>query len=118
MPRPWRLTSPQLVENDVEDQCKTILEMKGWKAYRLNAGIFQSLDARRKFPGAPKGTPDYICARGVRCFLLEVKRPGGQLSEVQKAEISYLRQYYGLRVVVVDHVDQLCNFLAEHERLP
>lgn len=119
MPRPWRLTAPRLTENDVEAQCKTILALHGYTVYRLNAGLAQSLDAERIIPGARKGTPDYVCLHGRHelDFLLEVKRPGGTLNPNQLIEIPILREK-GLTVVVVDHVDKLCDFLAQHERSP
>jgi hypothetical protein len=47
-----------------------------------------------------------------------VKRPGGVLSEDQKIQIEVIQRNFGLPVVVVESANQLCNFLAQHERSP
>jgi hypothetical protein len=117
--RPFRLTPPPISENDVEAGCITILELHNYYVVRLHAGVFQTLDQRRKIHGVHKGTPDYLCAHEIhRGFLLEVKRPGGKLSPVQEGQIWYLETRYKLAIVVVETVDQLCTFLAKHERSP
>jgi hypothetical protein len=120
MSRPFRLTPPVPSENDVEDGCKTILALHKYKVIRCHAGVYETLDGRRKIYGVPKGTPDYACLHGRhRNFLLEVKRPGGKLSDDQESEIEKIRlQHEGLPIVVVESVDELCNFLAQHERPP
>ena len=93
--------------------------LRRYKVYRLHVGIFQSMDGERTIYGAPKGTPDYICAHGVyRSFLLEVKRPGGKLRPDQEIEIALLREQFGLAIVVASSTDELGNFLARHERSP
>jgi hypothetical protein len=51
-------------------------------------------------------------------FLLEVKRPGGRLSEDQKKRHEFLRLRYEMPIVVAYSVDDLCNFLAQHEHSP
>jgi len=117
--RPFKLRPPTLVENDVEAQCKTILELHNYWAVKLHAGVFKTLDDRRHVHGVKKGTPDYICAHEFhRNFLLEVKRPGGDLSPDQVCEIEFLKLRYRLPIVVVESVDELCKFLALHERSP
>jgi hypothetical protein len=79
--------------------------------------VYQTLDGRRHVRGVPKGTPDYACLHErYRNFLLEVKRPGGDLSDDQKAQIADIERQYRLPIVVVEHVEQLGNFLARHER--
>jgi hypothetical protein len=116
-PRPFKLTPPQLSENDVEAQCKTVLALHRYLVIRLHAGVYQTLDGRRHVRGVPKGTPDYACLHErYRNFLLEVKRPGGDLSDDQKAQIADIERQYRLPIVVVEHVEQLGKFLARHER--
>ena len=118
-PRPFRLKPPRLNENDVEAQCMTILQMRSYWVVKLHAGVFKSLDNRRYVHGVPKGTPDYACLHGThRNFLMEVKRPGGKLSDDQTAQIGVIKQLFQLPVVVVDRVEDLCEFLARHERSP
>jgi hypothetical protein len=119
MNRPFRLKPPVISENDVEAGCKTILALHQYWVIRLHAGVFQSLDARRYIHGVPKGTPDYACLHSRhRNFLLEVKRPGGELSRDQDLQIRILQDGWSLPVAVVESVDQLCTFLAQHERSP
>lgn len=119
MTRPFRLTPPPISEDDVEAGCMSLLWLRRYKVYRLHVGIFQSMDGERTIYGAPKGTPDYICAHGVyRSFLLEVKRPGGKLRPDQEIEIALLREQFGLAIVVASSTDELGNFLARHERSP
>jgi hypothetical protein len=117
--RPFRLTAPVPSENDVEAGCLTILSLHHYWVVRLHADLFQSMDGYRKIRGVTKGTPDYACLHERhRNFLMEVKRPGGELSDVQKFQISVIEQNYRLPVIVVESAEQLCNFLAEHERSP
>ena len=119
MSRPFRLTPPPISESDVIAGCKTVLALHRYWLVRLHAGVFQTLDGIRKIRGVTKGTPDYACLHGFyRNFLLEVKRPGGVLSPDQELQISLLRRNFELPIVVVETVDQLCNFLAKHERPP
>lgn len=118
--RPFRLKAPQPSEDDIKAGCITILELRNYWVVKLLAGVFETLDHNRKVRGAPKGTPDFACMHGThRSFLLEVKRThGGRLSDDQKAQIDFLRIRYHLPIVVVKDPDELCNFLAEHERSP
>ena len=119
MTRPFRLRAPQISEDDVEAGCKTILALHNYWVGRLNAGLFKSWDGQRPIRGVPKGTPDYVCCHGRhRNFLLEVKRPGGKLNPDQEIQIQVIRDQFELPVAVVESVDELCNFLAQHERSP
>jgi hypothetical protein len=119
MSRAFRLTAPKPSENDIEAGCITILHLHSYYVIRQHCGVFESLDGRRKIRGAPKGTPDYACMHEThRGFLLEVKRPGGTLSDDQKVMNASIELRYRLPIVVVETVDQLCDFLAKHERSP
>lgn len=119
MSRAFRLTAPVPSENDIEAGCVTILELHNYWVVKLHAGVFKSLDDRRHIHGVKKGTPDYICAHEFhRNFLLEVKRPGGELSHDQIAQIEFLKLKYRLPIVVVESAEELCSFLAKHERSP
>jgi hypothetical protein len=115
--RAFRLTAPAPSENDVEAGCVAILELRGYWAVKLHAGVFRSLDGKRHVHGVKKGTPDYACLHEKhRGFLMEVKRPGGELSIEQQTEIGFLKLRYRLPIVVVENAAELCNFLAHHER--
>ena len=118
-PRPFRLTAPIPSENDVEAGCITVLELHDYWVVRLHAGVFETLDGKRKIRGVKKGTPDYACLHEFhRNFLLEVKRPGNDLSPEQESQIRFLELRYRLPIVAVDSAEGLCNFLARHERSP
>jgi DNA (cytosine-5)-methyltransferase 1 len=117
--KPFRLYAPVPSENDVEAGCIAILNLHRYWIVRLHAGLFQSMDCRRKIRGVSKGTPDYACLHERhRNFLMEVKRPGAVLSDDQKIQIAVIRQDFGLPVVVVNSIEALAEFLAEHERSP
>jgi hypothetical protein len=119
MPRPFRLTPPPISEDDVEAGCLDVLALHHYWVARLHAGVFKSLDDRRYIRGVSKGTPDYACLHSRhRNFLLEVKRPGGKLNPDQVIQIQVLREQFDLPVVVVEGVEELCNFLAKHEHPP
>ena len=117
--RPFRLAAPRLSENDVEAGCLDILALHRYWVRKLHAGIFKSLDGRRHIHGVPKGTPDYVCLHGRhRNFLLEVKRPGGKLNPDQEIQIAVAREQFDLPVAVVEGVEELSAWLAQHERSP
>lgn len=119
VPATFRLTPPRASENDIEAGCKTILALHGYLVLRLNAGVFQTLDCRRKVRGVPKGTPDYACLHSrYRNFLLEVKRPGGVLSDDQQSTIGGIQLQYRIPIAVVESAQQLSDFLLQHERSP
>jgi hypothetical protein len=116
---PFALTPPPISEDDVEAGCLTILGLHQYYVIRLHAGVFETLDQKRKITGVKRGTPDYACLHAVhRGFLLEAKRPGGKLSDDQVRQIEILQIQFRLPIVVVYSVDQLCDFLAKHERSP
>ena len=57
------------------------------------------------------GIPDYAIPR----FFVEVKRPGGTLSEVQRAKIEQLQEHWGLETAVVESLDELLQWLARQK---
>jgi hypothetical protein len=118
----FRLTSPKpkLVENDIERQCLDRLRYAGYYPVRLQSGLFKTPDRSARFIHIGEiGLPDYIVAHPERpAFFLEVKRPGGKLSDQQQMKIMELERSYRLRVAVVDRYEALESFLREHERPP
>jgi len=99
----------QLSENDVEKQCADLLGLRGWYVLRQQSGLFRTPDGRWVRVGA-KGLPDYAVMRAPS-FLMEVKRPGGELSEEQLRKIREIEMCYRLPVVVVSSVDELAHYL-------
>jgi hypothetical protein len=118
MPRSWRLTPPKLklVENDVEGACLDLLRYRGFWPVRQHCGKFRTADDRWITLGQP-GLPDWALVKRPG-FLLEVKRPGGKLSEIQEQRIAELRQWPDLDVVVVESVEELMDWLSARERSP
>ncbi|MBA7569206.1 VRR-NUC domain-containing protein [Candidatus Atribacteria bacterium 1244-E10-H5-B2] len=63
----------KISENDIKHQVKSYLNIKGW----FNFHILQGL-------GAFRGIPDMIAVKAGRVIFLEIKKPGGKLSEHQQ----------------------------------
>lgn len=117
---PFRLTPPKikLTENDVEKACLDVLRLHGFYPVRLQSGVLLAPDrlcatcrnkARWIRVGEP-GIPDYVMAR----FFLEVKRPGGSLSDAQKEKIEQLEKHWKLETAVVESVEELIDWLARY----
>lgn len=107
----------QLSENDVEEQCKTLAGLYGYRLERLHAGSAKTLDGRF-WTLHPPGTPDYVAAHGRRpSFYLEVKRPGEKPSPVQERKHMELK-LQGQIVVTVDSVQAFKDWLELHGRSP
>jgi len=106
----FRLTAPKikLVENDVEKACLDLLRLKGYYPVRLQSGLLKTPDGRWVRVGEP-GLPDYVIVRDD--FFLEVKRPGGKLSEAQIAKIFEIEKVRRIPVATVDSVEHLAAWL-------
>lgn len=79
----------------------------GWTCIRLNSGLFRTKDGRKIRIGK-KGMPDWIAAKGLRYFFLELKRPDGDRSDEQ-IEWHAMALRKGLPVITADG---LSSFLA------
>jgi len=113
----WKLTSPELSENDVERQCLAICERRNYWHARLHAGRFWTWDKKRVITGLPKGTPDYALQHSYYPgFLLEVKRPGGVTSPDQDCRRFQIVAQYQLAICVVDNDREFVEWLDRHER--
>ena len=112
----WKLTSPELSENDVERQCLAICARRNYWQAKLHAGRFQTVDGRW-ITGVPKGTPDYTVQHAYYPgFLLEVKRPGAKTSPDQDCRRFEIVAQYHLAVCVVDNDWKFVEWLDRHER--
>lgn len=120
----FRLRPPEfkLSENDVERAVLDLLRYHHHYPVRLQSGKFIHADkavieacrrvrvaVRWATIGEP-GIPDYCIPK---CFI-EVKRPGGMLSEVQRAKIIELRDHWDLPTWVIESVDELVERLAHN----
>ena len=105
---PFRLTPDRIKksENDIKKACVDLLRWRGLYPLRLQSGVFQTRDGRYVTIGE-LGLPDYV----VPAFLMEVKKPGGHLSEAQLVKIAELEQHWQLKTAVVDSVDALIAWL-------
>ena len=93
-----------------------MLLVHGWYPIRLQSGFFYTKDGRGITVGAP-GLPDYVVLHKTHPgFLLETKRPKGKLSLKQEQKRWELTGAYCLAVAVVDEVERLVEWLAEHEK--
>jgi hypothetical protein len=119
----------QLSENDVREACLDVLRAHQWWPIRQHVGRFilpdrAVLEACGKFgvrvrwhTAGEKGDPDYAVLKAPS-FFVELKRPGGELSDEQRARIYALRQFYDLETAVVESVEELIEWLDRHQRSP
>jgi hypothetical protein len=106
----------KLVENDVEKACADFLNLRGYRLERLHAGRFKTLDGRRYITGAEPGTPDWVAIHGRhRSFYLEIKAPGGVMSDAQAWMHRTLSGGYRLCVAVIEDVAELEQWLRAQE---
>ena len=68
-----------MLEKNVQTKIKKKLELEGWFVIKL---ITTSCN----------GIPDLLCLRNGITMFVEVKRPNGKLSELQKVRIDQLKQ--------------------------
>lgn len=79
-------------EQDIQRVCTEYAKIKGWYGEKI-------MKAGRN------GFPDYIYLKNNICILVEFKRPGGVLSEIQKVRIKQL-DTHGTKVHVVSSLEQ------------
>lgn len=119
----FRLTAPKLKlsENDVEKAVVQLLRYRRLYPLRLQSGVLVSperlcAECRRTVSrlrvGEP-GIPDYCVPR----FFVETKAPGKKLSPIQQQKITELRDFWDLETAVVDDLDELLRWLAQHPQL-
>ena len=115
----FRLTPPKppkLREDDVERACLDLLAYRGYYVLRLHSGLFRTVDARWIQVGT-RGLPDYVAVHERhRGFLLETKRPGGDLSPDQEKTVWEIRVGYRIPVAKIDRIEQLSTWLDAHEK--
>ena len=114
----YKLTALRLNENDIEKACKDVLKIRGWYAVRIHCGRFRSPDLKRWLTGEPPGTPDYFVAHELYpAFLLETKRPGTQLTDIQRYRVWEIQQGYRIAFFKADSAHALSLWLDQHERI-
>ena len=68
-----------MLEKNIQTKIKIKLEKEGWFVVKL---IRTSVN----------GIPDLVCFRNGETMFIEVKRPNGKLSEIQKLRINELKK--------------------------
>ena len=110
-----RPAAPQLSEKQVIRACIDLLNMRGYKAWRIHVMRVRTVDGRWLQLG-DRGDPDYVVLHGrFPGFCMEVKRPGGKLRPMQAFRHQQLRTGWRMAIAVVDSVESLAEFLKEHE---
>lgn len=100
----------QLSENDVELQCRHVLEYRGLHPIRLNSGVFLALNRGERLCDAchgkvrwvtigEPGLPDYIVPAPADSFFLETKSTTGKLREIQTQKQWELEKIWSLRTI-------------------
>lgn len=89
-------------EKTIENQIKRYLDSIGAWHIKTHGNMFSRA-----------GTPDIIaCFRG-KFIAIEVKKPGGVVSELQKAHIKLIRMAGGIAFVATS-VEETKRYLEEH----
>lgn len=100
------------LEADVQRACLEFLSWKQIFHWRQNSAVFKNEQTGSYIRAGVKGISDIIAIYpGGRMWLIEVKRPGGLLSDTQIEFLSSARQR-GAIVTIAESVDDLTRALA------
>ena len=88
-----------MLEKIVEKKLISAVNEIGGKAYKFSS------------PGN-NGVPDRIVLYKGKCYFVELKRTGGDLSRIQNVVIKRFEQL-GFKVRVLDSVDKVGDFISE-----
>ena len=107
---------PKLSENNVEQQVLHYLRLQKWFVKRNHVGTFRTANGLWIKQGE-RGEPDYVCTHyKFPAFWLETKRPGRKADPHQAAKHEEIRLIWRQPVVTIDSLEDLIEFLAQHER--
>jgi hypothetical protein len=103
---------PAPLESSIQEAILEALAARGFWAWRVNSGatVIGSGAGRRMFRGAPSGTPDIRVESPVSGYL-EVKRPGGKLSESQWKWHERAAKH-GVRVAIVHSASEALHVMG------
>ena len=82
-----------MTEQEIQSKIINYLKSKDWIVFKLMAV-------------SVSGVPDLICHKGGDTVYIEVKRPGGRLSKIQKYRIAQLRKE-NITVIVTDNLKEV-----------
>jgi hypothetical protein len=95
----------QPLEKDIQKECINYLESQGYYVQRLNSGSFKTDTGFLR--GVKAGTPDLMAFKKVsptyyypKLLFIEVKRPKGILTDLQKAKMKELERYGAICFVI------------------
>ena len=133
MSRGFQLTPQgriQVSEKDVTKACLDLLRIHHWWPIRQHVGRFlpgraygllcaHCREAVRKswITIGETGDPDYAVIKAPS-FFLELKRPGGALSQDQEERHFQLENFYGLQTIKASGPEELRDYLRRRERSP
>ena len=116
----FRLRSPKPpkpLEKHVVKACVEYLRIRGYWCQKQPVGTFRTLDGSRIVAFGVAGLPDYGTMHSFYPgFMIEFKRPGGELDPLQYTAFDNIRDGYRLAVVKIDSLEALIPWLDEHER--
>lgn len=100
-----------VTEAQVQAACLELLRLRGFPAWRTNAGAIRDATGR-PVRMLPAGFPDVLALvpRSGRALFVECKRPGGRATANQLAFLSAARRTRAA-VAVVSDVGHLCHVL-------
>jgi hypothetical protein len=107
----------KLTEDDIEEQVIKFLGFRGWLVKRQHVIRVKSQSGNWITIGE-RGDPDYIALHSrFPAFAIETKRPGRHADPHQLAKHDEYQFVWKIPVAVIDSLEALRAFLAEHERV-
>ena len=102
-----------MTEHDLMKKIQLTLSEMGYAPFRTNVGKVKMADGRFFDTGLPKGFSDIFCVQpGTgRAVFIEVKKPGGRVSDEQRRFIEVMKGYGAIAGVCysVDEAVKLCR---------
>lgn len=90
-------------ESEIEKILREKIKEKGGRAYKFIS------------PGNG-GVPDRLITINGKVIFVELKRPGGQLTNLQKKQIRDLTNF-GMEVYVIQNLDEINEFMERIEKI-
>ena len=98
-------------ESEIQKQCIDWLRANGFWANKLHVGPIQLGNGKRWAKNPLRGAPDIIAIRDAIYYGIEVKRPGGKLSNEQIRFHEEIRAKGGAVIMVVYSLEDMVNQL-------
>lgn len=110
------MKAPRPLEREVLKQCRDYLRLRGFLVIRINSGAqVGEYKGKKRFIrfNDTNGVSDLLALRDSTVIFIEVKRPGGKLSDHQAAFLDDVRRHGGVGICV-SSVDDLRRQLETH----